>query len=821
MKRKSLIVLLLASLLCGMFALGTASAADMLISNYSFESGTTGWTQSWGSGGITVSTEQAYSGTHSVKVVDSSATAPLGLESNYMSATAGSTYIAYARHYIASGEASIYLRFWTSTKTLISGSYYYSTATAPVNDWGTLKVKATAPANTAYVTVLIFSHTPNVGTAYYDDILITKDWTNIGVQMTIENVRGATFGKDVHGSDVIYAVIDGAVGTDAKLVALSINPMTAGSVFNLPGAEGAWNATTATDGKIYVGSYTNGRLYQYTPGQGSVVDLGQGISGQVFIWDVAPGAGGSIYGATGNGGVKFFKYTPGVGKQQIGTTFTGESIMKSIRHDPTNNVSYLGVGAHANLIRYNHSTGTSSNILPAAYSGEQYVYYLDFTGGKLFPLMYPSYEMPVLNVTPAGVTTVDYTISGVNSLGVSPERAGDVYYTKAGVLHKYNIAAKSETNLGLTTPFTPREFGWVQLNDQTTYPGYTLVMIGNTAGKVAMFQYNLQSGLTRFAEITVPSAPTTIESIARGADNKIYSSGYLNGGTGVYTTMRSDLNTPTLRGVGQAEGITSLNGKLYYGVYPDAKIMEHDPLAPWTMPSGSNPVELFRLSGHNQDRPFGMASGGGKLFIGTAPKNGYLNGSLTVYNPSTGTHTYYDNIASNRSVIALAYHSSTGILYGGTSVSGGNGAIPTQTEAKLLKFNPANGTSSLINLPTTNLKAITAVTVGPDNNIWMMAGGRLLIYNPTTSAFVHNSDLFSDVVYNPTAASVVLRDASLVTHPDGNVYGVIQNARLFKINGSTKAMTLLSSTNGGVGITLDEFNNLMYFKGIYLMRYAF
>ncbi|WP_127587289.1 hypothetical protein [Paenibacillus koleovorans] len=98
---KKLITALIGLWIFVLYTAVSALASDMLISNYSFESGTTGWTQTWGTGGFTASTEQAYSGTHSVKVVDTSATAPLGLESNYMSATAGSTYIAYARHYIA------------------------------------------------------------------------------------------------------------------------------------------------------------------------------------------------------------------------------------------------------------------------------------------------------------------------------------------------------------------------------------------------------------------------------------------------------------------------------------------------------------------------------------------------------------------------------------------------------------------------------------------------------------------------------------------------------------------------------------------------
>ncbi|GGD82545.1 hypothetical protein [Paenibacillus nasutitermitis] len=808
---------LTASLLCSLFAtlvwITPAFAADLLIPNYSFESGTTSWTQKYGTGGISSSTTQTYTGTKSLKIVDTTSSDAVGTESDYLPALAGTTYVSYARAYIDSGAADLYVRFWNSSKSYLGAAY--STKSTPVSDWTYLKTTGVAPAGTAYVTVLLYSGGANVGTTYWDDVFVTKSLMNVGTQITSSSIHSATFGKDGSNNDTIYAVVDGATGIDARLASINVDTLST-STYALSGAAGGWAVTKATDGKIYAGTYNNGKLFQYTPGASSVVDLGQ-AGGQPFLWSLAPGPSGSVFiGSFPNS--KLMKYTPESGFTQLGSSplVGSEQYVRSVAYDPTNNIVYAGVGSHAHLIKYNVSTGVSTSVLPASYSSEQFVYNLDIEGGKLFARVLPSYKTIVFDIT-GGVVTKEAEIDKVTSSLVSEVSGGLVYFVKDNVLHTYNIASKTYTSLGVSF-LNAQDFKLIQLADQTNYPGYTLVGIANNLGKIQVAKYNIQNGTVTNAYVSgVSATPTILQNLVKGPDNKIYTGGFLTGGTGIYTSMRSDEITIE-RGVGQSESMAFLNGKLYTGVYPEAFIYEYDPANPWSI--GSNPVKLFDLKADKQDRPGTMVSAEGKLFIGSVPSYGELGGALTIYDPSTGTYTVNRNIVYHQSIIALAYKS--GYIYGGTSISGGLGVAPSETSAKLLKYNISTGTSTAINLPVSGLAAITAVTVGPDNNIWMMAEGYLFIYNPTTGTFVYNSNIFPTVTYGPTASSGIVLDASLVNGKDGYVYGVIKGTYFFKIHPTTKAVTTIESTaNSKVRLIEDEFRNLYYISGTDIFRYAF
>ncbi|GAA0492973.1 hypothetical protein Ade02nite_69800 [Paractinoplanes deccanensis] len=143
--------------------------ADVTVADHGFENGLGGWTQ-WGAGGNTASTDRAWTGTTSAKLVDTSTTTATGLESAKMPATAGVRYSAVARAYVVSGTPSIYLRFHDASGALITSTAADFTGTNAT--WQPLRVAATAPAGTAQVSVLLYSKAASSGTAYADHVAI-------------------------------------------------------------------------------------------------------------------------------------------------------------------------------------------------------------------------------------------------------------------------------------------------------------------------------------------------------------------------------------------------------------------------------------------------------------------------------------------------------------------------------------------------------------------------------------------------------------------------------------------------------------------------
>ncbi len=810
------------TMLAGLLGVQAASAADKLLSNYSFESGLTNWSEWGGTGASSSSTTQKHSGSYSAKITDNSTTVQYGLESAKVSVSPNKTYMIYAWAYIQSGSASLYIRYFDSNHTYISTAAV-STDT-PTNEWRYMKVKALSPANAAYATALVYSTSTNTGTVYWDDIYLTADFTDLDEQVYGDApIHSAVFGKDASGNDVIYAVADGSTtnptSNPAKLTIVDINADTITGTKSLAGSSVGWAAVKATDNNIFVGATTSGKLYSYTPGAANVVDLGVAVPGELHIWSLAPGASGKVFGGTSNN-AKFFQYASSSGFTQIQASnpvAAGETYVRSMAHDIANNKTYLGTATVGKLIYYDNSSGNHYNILPSGYDDETFVYSLDLTGGKLFVQLLYSYKMLVLDIVHNGssapTVTLDKEIPIVHSAGVSNAHNGKVYYTTDGILHEYNIAAKTTTSLGYNIGMNPiADIGVVQLTDQTNWPGYSVVTLGRMDGKINMYKYNLQTGASDTVTLNFPDTPTSIRSITGGPNGEIYTSGYLTGGLGIYTPLRSDL-TETLTGFGQAESMTSYNGKLYQGVYPGGRVYEYDPVT-------EVKIELFDLKTEQQDRPFGITGGDGKLFVGTVPEYGELGGALTIYNLSTGVRNTIRNIVSNQSVISLAY--SGGYVYGGTSIWGGAGSTPSTSQAKFFRHDVSTGVTNTYTLPgvgSSEIQAVTGVTIDNNGKVLFWAEGYLMKYDPATNTVTNKGQKYP-ISYTAGQANFVYTDASMLIGKGDHVYGTI-GGNLFVINKDNDVLTTITTPTAGSGIAQDGFGNLYYKYGDQMWRYAF
>src|SRR5690349_9609586 len=103
---------------------------------------------------------------------------------------------------------------------------------------------------------------------------------DLGVQITSMTLQGTTFAKDPAGRALVCTVIR---GEPAKLLVFDIKSGDLLHRFTLTEAHGAWNATTASDGSVYVGTDDNGHLYRWIPGEEKLKDLGQVGKDQIFV----------------------------------------------------------------------------------------------------------------------------------------------------------------------------------------------------------------------------------------------------------------------------------------------------------------------------------------------------------------------------------------------------------------------------------------------------------------------------------------------------------------------------------------------------------
>lgn len=811
------------------------ATGDTLVDNYSFEAGLAGWSSRSGAGSdeaggvascagtASIATSHLRSGVQSAQLQSSKACQIPAIESTSAPATAGTRYTAFVTADAKPGTAWVSLHFFDASGTVVGAE-----RSTPRPGAHTLSTSLIAPPTASRVTVLLAA----TGVAYFDDALLSAEFTDLGVQIAVaSSANGTAYSTDGAGHDLAYTVMTGAHGVNARLAGINLETTKLVLDLPIPGAMGAWSATSTADGTVYIGSYNysdsavGGRLYSYTPGSDHVVDLGSPVPGDTFVYGVSRGPDGGVVGGTYPSGA-VWKYTPGVGFAAIGPRpiLAGIQYVRSVAYDASTDLIYAGTAGTSHIVAC-PADGSSgcTEVLPASYAHYAFVYNLSAGDGHAFARVTDDHGDDHLVVI-KGSKAADGTISasvvsdipGLSFPGTSAPFEGKVYYAKTAALYSYDIATGTETSLGANSTIWARSWEVVHFADQVAYPGDTLVGT-NSGGIVA--RYGIQSQKLVVGQVDrLPKGVTDIETIQGGPDGKIYSAGYLIGGLGIYTPMRSDQQKQVAGGAGygQAEGMTTMDGRIYQGVYPGGFI---NSFTPADAASGVGPRTDCTI-GQQQDRPYAMLGAAGKIYAGTMADYGQLSGALTVLDPTTGQCTVHRDIVHNQSLVSLAY--AKGKVVGGSLVWGGLGVPSTEPEAKLLVFDPATAQSHTVDLPVRGLKAITALTTAPDGKVWVMAQSYVMSFDPTTGQFSNVRNAFPELKYGTSSddGRISALDAQMVTAPDGQIYGAIHGAYLFRLDPRTGATTILRKGTFQE-IALDGYGNVYSVYGVnHLLRYV-
>ncbi|GIL28112.1 hypothetical protein NUM_33660 [Actinocatenispora comari] len=562
-------------------------------------------------------------------------------------------------------------------------------------------------------------------------------------------VYGAAFGSAADGHDYGYLVTRGNPGA-LNVVDTGTGALTAS--FELPGATGSWGGTVVDDGTVYLAA--DAKLFRYRPGADHVEDLGVPLPGETTGWRAATD-GRRVFVGTYPGG-KLYSYDHVTGRlRDYGQVSAGEQYVRSVA--VARGKVYAGLGTTAKLVQVDIETGARQEIpLPERYRSETFVYDLNAAHGHVVARVANSNRMLVYDLGTGRWVADLGTGKGVDAS--PPDSADNVYYVAGdGRLTSYNLRTGAVRATGLAGMGSARGFGWTHL-DTTEFPGRTLVTADFSAH---LTYYNPTTGASKVVSTPVPGRPAQLQTLHTGPDGRIYASAYPSGGLTAYDPATGTFQENPV--IGQVEGFGNWRGKVYAGVYPGAHLYEFDPSSP--VVKGSNPREFTALTADHQDRPFAITGAGDRLAVGTIPEYGQLGGALALVDPATGDKSVYRNVVPDQSVSALAY--TGGLIYGGTSVWGGLGSTPTQTEAKLFAFDPATGTKVWEGVPVPGEKAITKLIVGPDGHLWGGTSGSLFEFDPVSRTVLRTIE----IVPFDWNVDHVWRSVHLAFAPDGSLCG--------------------------------------------------
>ncbi|MCY9665956.1 hypothetical protein M5X11_13435 [Paenibacillus alginolyticus] len=792
-RRKWFMLVLAVLVAVGIFPLGTVatSAGDaryipMEVQNSGFEesagsSSIPGWrtfSADAAKGTSVVATDTLHkSGSQSAMMTDGSTTLPLGLISNPIPVVAGETYRLTAEILVAQSSVRAYIKFFND-----AGKEQLPNATAlanTLNQWSLLEVEGSVPATATKAEIWFYMGASGMSKSYIDDVSLSLktlepepelpvsfgEPIDLGDAVKIPLSQSAVYGKNASGENEQYIAV---VGSPAVFYA--VNAETGEQRFKqqLPGSDVVWAMTIGSDGNVYVSGTTNGILYRYLPDERRLESLGVNPSDK-FVWDLKASYDGKIYGATYPNS-KVFEYDIATAVfKDLGSMKPGQQYARGL--GVTDDYVYVGIGTKAYVVRYDRRTGEKKDIAIPTQGESGTISEIQVYRGKLF--VNAGSKLYVIDVaTEQLLNTITYQ-SKISE--PSPYQPNLIYYKLADTLYTYNMDT-NETDKVEGAPPLPgdtavKNHAWMTLT-QGEKVGRT-VLVGMAAFTDSFF-FDPTDNWYRLIYPKVESQGVAVNAMEAYGD-QLFLGGYQRG-LSIFD-LKTQQYTYTNKGFHQSEGIGSYGGKVIFGTYSGAKMYAYDPGQPldYSEYGAGNPGLVLDIE-EDQDRPFTMTEGEGKLFIGTFPSYGKLGGALTIMEKVSGddgtvTSTVYDvyrDIVPNQSIFGLAYKD--GKVYGGTSPVGGLGITPTETVAKMFVFDVARREKIAEFTPVIPgldgpPKLIGELTFGPDGLLWGAVDGTIFAMNPDTYEIVK-----SKVVYPTIYNSSKYRPFYLKWGQDGLLY---------------------------------------------------
>lgn len=696
---------------------------------------------------VALSSDQASEGTKSVRI-DDGGTSSVGVISSPIDVTPGRGYSASVMAYISSkgvsappgsGGVALYLKYYDAAGNEV-GSFPKS-AKDPIDSWIPLRVDAVAPVNASYAQLWLYSGTGTIGTSYYDNAkfeevsMLSMPYEYAQPISLGDATAVARNGGAAVGNGEIYI---GATGAPATFYAIDAFTGKVNFSAPMPGLDTVWASTVGPDGNAYISGMLNGVLYRYNPKQKTFENLGVNPSNKV-VWDLDATPDGKIYGSTYPNSKAFVYDIASAQFTDLGTIFPGQDYVRG--GGVTDKYFYAGIGPKAHLMRIDRTTGEKTEIPLSITGSDAFVSNVWSYGGRLFVAYGTSLlvldEKDYSELKKIGWDSPE-AFDGIIS-PPSPYNPNLVYYRNktTSQLWTYDMSTNQAAPVspGLKL-FDPRITGlnWQKLPDGPNAGRDVLVMMSNNC-ELAI--YDPVDNTVTLNNTGVAKSGILVQSLEAGPGNKLVMGGF-TAAMSIYDLTKGVFEHQETE-PSQIEGMGTLNGKMYWGTYGGAVIYRYDPAQPFEL--RKNPGIVYDI-GDDQDRPFAFDSGEGKLFIGTIPDYGHLGGALTVFDEAKNTWNTYRNLIQDQSIIGVAYHN--GKVYGGSSVSGGLGINPTQTEAKMFEFDVATATKTAQFKPNVpgfgTPKMIGDLKMGPDNLLWGIMWGTTADGQNAYALFAMNPD---------------------------------------------------------------------------------
>ncbi|WP_144276609.1 NHL repeat-containing protein [Parenemella sanctibonifatiensis] len=628
----------------------------------------------------------------------------------------------------------------------------------------------------------------------------------LGEPVQVKQPSPAKIGK-LDGRDVAYQVFKGTANSDYPGAFTAVDVRTGETLLNLPmdTAEHARAVTVASDGKVYIATYFDQKLWQFDPETRELRDLGtyepNPTDAQPF--GLCPGPDGSVFIPTYKHSA-LYQYDPATDAiTKVATVNPENTYLHACAWDPATNDLYVTAGgSHAELWRIaDAGTGEKTKI-----TNDENVPGLEDTAfiHRMWlvddHLVLSANGQALLVIGTDGVVdtwTDRGQIGGYNVVEL-PDEPRKFWYTKSGDVLEYDLDAKTTTDTGLDLG---AYFGDAMIADN-----------GDLIGTDIRGAFQLTPENEYTSQPWTVEQPTAIQKMIAGPDGLMFASGYPLGMARVDTTGGGTVY-PSLTS-GQYESAIIRDGRMYVGSYGNARFSSWNPANPTAAPR-----LIFDGAAEGQDRPFAMAYNPDRdeAYMGTIAGYGKLQGGLAIHDFATGKHVWLtEEIVEGQSIISVTYNPNDGLVYIGTNIDGGMGIEAPDGEAKLIVFDPETRTVVDELVPMADREGVTGLMVAPDGRIWGWAEDTFFVYDPASGTVVHRESGLADRYQANTFYWAWAYQ--YISPVDGNGYVTAGN-KLFRIDPETLEVTVLVDSGAAFG-NMDTNGDIYFSQKSHAFKYV-
>lgn len=753
------------------------------------------WSVAAGTAGTMEISTTSSSGTKGLYFYDNSGSIGLRVISDKFTVSAGDTYTGKANvNVISQSHNIVYEIYYYNHNDVQVGmkQELFGELALGKNKWTQMRVSTTVPGDAVYARIAFYSGGVSITEAYFDDVtfeIVPKEIplnrtyqepVNLGDMVRVNLGQAGAIQKNSLGENEIYFHSNGLPGSFTVLDAETGKKKFSEAI---PNSEALWAITIGADKNVYFAGTGDGVLYRYLPAERRIEKIGANPSDS-WVWDLEASPDGKIYGGTyedkGNG--KVFEYDMNTNTfRDYGAVMEGQDYVRGLAVD--GDYIYAALGTNVHLVKIHRETGAKTEIPIAGYTGTTGTMADVFIVNNKILASVSTINMVVMD---KDTYEIEHTFQYSNMISEPyPLNENLIFYKFGTKLYQYDFSTNASTEIQLPYPLPDtlrvKDMTWIEMKNGEK-AGKTVLAMVTQYGEYMLF--DPADNWLSFIELEIDSQPVRIQALKSwNKDGKLYLGGYQRG-MSIYNPFTKDIEV-NVSSFAQPEGIGFLNDYVYYGTYVGAIMYRYNPTKDVIL--NSNPELVYDIVSH-QDRPFAITSGDNKLYVGTVADYGMLGGVLAIYDEVTDTWTQYDNVVEDQAIIGLAYKD--GLLYGGTTVWGGLGSVPTQTQAKIFVWDVASGkkidefTPNIPNIDEVT-KMIGDLSFGPDGNLWGVVDGTVFAMDVTTKEVV-KSKVIMPSVYNTSK----WKPFRIEWSPDGMLYTTLSR-KLIVIDPETLAYKVI------------------------------